>query len=137
MSTEVKADIALIDLAVMGQNLVLNMADNGFTVCAYNKTTTKVDRNQSLANICLHSVFKDERVAASHTLKGPQIKFQDLKEDKKKFTEDICKTLYASKIVSYAQGLMLREAAQHFKWNLIYGGIALMWRTAVLSQVYS
>jgi 6-phosphogluconate dehydrogenase len=32
MSTEVKADIALIGLAVMGQNLVLNMADNGFTV---------------------------------------------------------------------------------------------------------
>jgi 6-phosphogluconate dehydrogenase len=43
MSTEVKADIALIGLAVMVQNLILNMADNGFTVCAYNKTTTKVD----------------------------------------------------------------------------------------------
>ncbi len=43
MSTEVKADIALIGLAVMGQNLVLNMADNGYTVCAYNRTTTIVD----------------------------------------------------------------------------------------------
>ena len=37
--------------------------------------------------------------------------------------------LYASKIVSYAQGFMLmREAAKEFKWTLNYGGIALMWR---------
>lgn len=37
--------------------------------------------------------------------------------------------LYASKIVSYAQGFMLlREAAVKFNWNLNYGGIALMWR---------
>ncbi|KKF96344.1 6-phosphogluconate dehydrogenase decarboxylating 2 [Ceratocystis platani] len=38
------ADIGLIGLAVMGQNLILNMADNGFTVCAYNRTVSKVDR---------------------------------------------------------------------------------------------
>ncbi|KAI8983443.1 6-phosphogluconate dehydrogenase, decarboxylating [Pilobolus umbonatus] len=37
------ADIALIGLAVMGQNLILNMDDHGFTVCAYNRTTSKVD----------------------------------------------------------------------------------------------
>ena len=37
--------------------------------------------------------------------------------------------LYASKIVSYAQGFMLlRQAAKEFGWNLNYGGIALMWR---------
>ena len=37
--------------------------------------------------------------------------------------------LYASKIVSYAQGFMLmREAAQQFNWKLNMGGIALMWR---------
>lgn len=37
--------------------------------------------------------------------------------------------LYASKIVSYAQGFMLmREAAKIHGWNLNYGGIALMWR---------
>ena len=36
-------DIALIGLAVMGQNLVLNMNDHGFTVVAYNRTTSKVD----------------------------------------------------------------------------------------------
>src|SRR5580658_6357693 len=40
---EPKADIALIGLAVMGQNLILNMNDNGFTVVAYNRTVAKVD----------------------------------------------------------------------------------------------
>lgn len=43
-----KADIALIGLAVMGQNLILNMNDNGFVVCAYNRTVEKV--NQFLRN---------------------------------------------------------------------------------------
>ncbi|KAK7924507.1 6-phosphogluconate dehydrogenase [Apiospora marii] len=37
------ADIGLIGLAVMGQNLIMNMADHGFTVCAYNRTVSKVD----------------------------------------------------------------------------------------------
>jgi 6-phosphogluconate dehydrogenase len=37
------ADIGLIGLAVMGENLILNMANHGFTVCAYNRTTAKVD----------------------------------------------------------------------------------------------
>ncbi|MCA9079838.1 MAG: hypothetical protein KDA58_04735, partial [Planctomycetaceae bacterium] len=36
-------DIGLIGLAVMGQNLVLNMADHGFTVAVYNRTVSKVD----------------------------------------------------------------------------------------------
>src|SRR5881409_3618589 len=40
---EPKADIALIGLAVMGQNLILNMNDNGFTVVAFNRTVSKVD----------------------------------------------------------------------------------------------
>src|ERR1043165_4229385 len=40
---EPKGDIALIGLAVMGQNLILNMNDHGFTVVAYNRTTSKVD----------------------------------------------------------------------------------------------
>lgn len=74
---------------------------------------------------CL-SALKEERVNASQILKGPENKYSG---DKKKFTEDIRKALYASKIVSYAQGFMLlREAAEQFKWNLNYGGIALMWR---------
>ncbi|PSW14484.1 phosphogluconate dehydrogenase (NADP(+)-dependent, decarboxylating) [Photobacterium rosenbergii] len=38
-----KADIGVIGLAVMGQNLILNMNDNGFKVVAYNRTVAKVD----------------------------------------------------------------------------------------------
>jgi 6-phosphogluconate dehydrogenase len=74
---------------------------------------------------CL-SAMKDERVEASKLLGGPTAKFTG---DKKAFVEDIRKAMYASKIVSYAQGYMLmREAAKEYQWNLNYGGIALMWR---------
>ncbi len=48
---------------------------------------------------------------------------------KKEFIDDIRDALYASKIISYAQGYMLmRAAAKEYNWNLNYGGIALMWR---------
>ena len=40
---EQTADIALIGLAVMGQNLILNMTDHGYTVVAFNRTVSKVD----------------------------------------------------------------------------------------------
>ena len=72
------------------------------------------------------SALKDERVAAAKKLKGPK---PLIKTDRAKFVEDIRRALYASKIVSYAQGYMLmRAAAKEHKWNLNYGGIALMWR---------
>jgi len=75
---------------------------------------------------CLSSI-KSERMRASEVLKGPNV--TKYSGDKKEFIEDIRKALYASKIVSYAQGFMLlREAANVFKWKLNYGGIALMWR---------
>jgi len=74
---------------------------------------------------CL-SALKDERVKASKVFSGPNVKFEG---DKKAFVEDIRKALLASKIISYTQGYMLmREAAKEYKWNLNYGGIALMWR---------
>ena len=72
------------------------------------------------------SALKDERVAASKKLRGPN---PAIKGDRAKIIADIRKALYASKIVSYAQGYMLmRAAAQQYGWNLNYGGIALMWR---------
>jgi len=75
---------------------------------------------------CL-SALKTERVKASKILKGAD--FKPFQGDKQAFIEDIKMALYASKIVSYAQGFMLlREAAVSEKWNLNYGGIALMWR---------
>ncbi|HBG78966.1 MAG TPA: phosphogluconate dehydrogenase (NADP(+)-dependent, decarboxylating) [Phycisphaerales bacterium] len=74
---------------------------------------------------CL-SALKDERVAASKILKGPKPKFTG---NKKAFVKDLQAALYASKIVSYAQGYQLmRAAAAEYKWNLNNGGIALMWR---------
>lgn len=74
---------------------------------------------------CL-SALKDERVAASKVIKGDVAAFDG---DKKAFLEDLRKALYASKIVSYAQGYQLmRAAAVHYGWNLNYGGIALIWR---------
>jgi len=74
---------------------------------------------------CL-SAIKDERVAASKLLTGPAAKFTG---DKKAFIDDIGQALYASKIVSYAQGYQLmRAAAATNGWNLNYGGVALMWR---------
>ncbi|OGU29913.1 MAG: phosphogluconate dehydrogenase (NADP(+)-dependent, decarboxylating) [Ignavibacteria bacterium GWA2_35_9] len=72
------------------------------------------------------SALKDERVAASKVLSGPKPKFEG---DKKQFIDDLKKALYASKIVSYAQGyVLMRYAAKEYGWNLNYGGIALMWR---------
>ncbi|MBE9508134.1 MAG: decarboxylating NADP(+)-dependent phosphogluconate dehydrogenase, partial [Chloroflexi bacterium] len=72
------------------------------------------------------SALKEERVAASKVLMGPESRFDG---DKAAFIEDIRDALYASKIVSYTQGYMLlRAAAAEYGWNLNYGGIALMWR---------
>jgi 6-phosphogluconate dehydrogenase len=74
---------------------------------------------------CL-SAAKDERVAASKVYSAPAKTF---KGDAKAFVEDLKNALYASKIVSYAQGyLLMREAAKEYGWDLNYGGIALMWR---------
>ena len=74
---------------------------------------------------CL-SAMKDERVAASKVLGGPVPKFGG---DQKAFVEDIKNALYASKIVSYAQGYaLMKAAAKTYGWDLNYGGIAMMWR---------
>jgi 6-phosphogluconate dehydrogenase len=78
------------------------------------------------------SALKDERVKAAKKLKGPRAALTSIAanaEKKKQFIADIRDALYSSKIVSYAQGYMLmRAAAAEYKWNLNYGGIALMWR---------
>jgi 6-phosphogluconate dehydrogenase len=72
------------------------------------------------------SAMKDERLQAAKILQGPATKFDG---DKEKFVNDLEEAMYAAKIISYAQGYMLlRAAAKEHKWNLNYGGIALMWR---------
>ena len=73
------------------------------------------------------SALKDERVAAAKVLQGPAS--ARISADRKAFIDAIRDALYASKIVSYAQGYMLmRAAAKENGWKLNYGGIALMWR---------
>jgi len=72
------------------------------------------------------SAQKEERVAASQVLSGPQPSFDG---DRKAFLEDMRRALYASKIISYAQGFtLMREAAVTYGWDLDYGRIALLWR---------
>jgi len=74
---------------------------------------------------CL-SAMKDDRVEASKEFTKGKVAFDG---DEKEFIENIRKALFASKIISYAQGYtLMRTAAKTYNWNLNYGGIALMWR---------
>ena len=74
---------------------------------------------------CL-SAMKAERVNAAKVFPKTIPAFEG---DKAAFIESIRKALYASKIISYAQGYtLMRTAAKTHGWNLNYGGIALMWR---------
>ena len=56
-----KGDIGVIGLAVMGQNLILNMNDKGFKVVAYNRTTSKVDD-------FLNGAAKGTQIIGAHSL---------------------------------------------------------------------
>jgi 6-phosphogluconate dehydrogenase len=72
------------------------------------------------------SSAKDSRVKASQSLTGPAPKYDG---DKKAFIDAIRQALYASKIVSYAQGFVqLQAAAAEHDWPLNYGDCALLWR---------
>ena len=72
------------------------------------------------------SALKNDRVAASKILHGPAI---PKAQDRAAFIEDVRRALYCSKIISYAQGYMLLQAAAKQEgWHLNLGGIALMWR---------
>jgi 6-phosphogluconate dehydrogenase len=72
------------------------------------------------------SAYKDERVAASQVLSGPQIKFGG---DRNALVRDLRDALYAAKICSYAQGFaLLRAASEEYDYNLSYGEIAGIWR---------
>jgi len=74
---------------------------------------------------CL-SAQKDMRVLASKALHGPEANF---KGDRVQMISDLKDALFGAKIISYAQGYnLMMEAANEYKWNLNYGGIALMWR---------
>jgi len=97
-------------------------------------SVTSLDEGVSLTLIseavyarCLSSI-KDERVKASKILKGPHPSGGYV-GDKKAFVEDIWQALFASKVVSYAQGYaLMRAASKTYNWNLDYGDIAMLWR---------
>jgi 6-phosphogluconate dehydrogenase len=78
------------------------------------------------------SALKDERTRASKVLKGPHgshLHGRKYEGDRGKFIEQVRQALYASKIVSYAQGFVqLRAAAAEHDWPLNYGDCALLWR---------
>jgi 6-phosphogluconate dehydrogenase len=74
---------------------------------------------------CL-SAAKESRVEASKDLRGPA---RQSMADRSAFLAELEQALYAAKIVSYAQGFaLLREAAAEFRWDLDYGGVAMLWR---------
>jgi 6-phosphogluconate dehydrogenase len=83
---------------------------------------------ESVYSRCL-SALKDERIKAqAHFGEIPPTPAMSEQEEAE-MLQAIHDALYASKIISYAQGYMLmREAAKEFSWQLNYGGIALMWR---------
>jgi 6-phosphogluconate dehydrogenase len=71
------------------------------------------------------SALKDERVAASKVLTGSEPKEI---ENRDEIIDSIGKALYASKIISYAQGYMLmKAAANEYGWSINYGGVAGIW----------
>ena len=82
--------------------------------------------SESVYARCL-SALKEERMEASKILEGPEpVRFTG---DRKAFLEDLRRALFASKVVSYAQGYsLMRAAAKEYGWDLNYGGIALLWR---------
>ncbi len=70
---------------------------------------------------------KDERVAASKIL--PQPKVEKFTGDRDELVTAVRDALYASKIVSYAQGMeLLGAASKQFNWGLNFGDIATIWR---------
>ncbi|HBT15706.1 MAG TPA: phosphogluconate dehydrogenase (NADP(+)-dependent, decarboxylating) [Firmicutes bacterium] len=72
------------------------------------------------------SAQKDLRTKASKVIAQQKPNFIG---DKQQFINDLEQAIYAAKIISYAQGYdLMTEAAKEYKWNLNYGGIALMWR---------
>ncbi len=72
------------------------------------------------------SAIRDERIAAAKILCGPTDRFTG---NIAAFTADVREALYLSKLCCYAQGFqLLAGAATMYKWNLDFGGLAMLWR---------
>src|SRR5512134_2755926 len=125
---EPQGDIAVIGLAVMGQNLILNMNDNGFTVVAYNRTTSKVDEflaNEAKGTKILGAHSLEEMVAL---LKRPRRVMMLVKAGKPvdEFIEQLIPHLEAGDIIIDGGNSLFEDTSRRAKYceskGLLYIG---------------
>lgn len=103
----------------IGKWTAIDALDNGMPVTLI---------GESVFARCL-SALKDERVAASKVLSGPENTPKISPDHRTEFIEEVRRALYCSKMISYAQGYMLLRSAEKVQgWHLNMGGVALMWR---------
>ncbi|MEE4214647.1 MAG: decarboxylating NADP(+)-dependent phosphogluconate dehydrogenase, partial [Bacteroidales bacterium] len=76
------------------------------------------------------SAQKDLRLKASEVINGPEARTPG---DPGRFLRDLMDAVYASRIISYAQGFdLMKNASEHYNWNLDYGSIAMLWRAGCI-----
>ncbi|HJF37198.1 MAG TPA: NADP-dependent phosphogluconate dehydrogenase [Weissella cibaria] len=115
-------------------DMILDRAGNKGTGKWSSQSALEVGAPQSLITESVYaryiSAMKDDRVAASKVLAGPEFSFEG---DVDATVEDIREALYFGKIMSYAQGFdQLRMASDHYDWDLQYGELAQLWRAGAI-----
>lgn len=115
-------------------DMILDRAGNKGTGKWSSQSALEVGAPQSLITESVYaryiSAMKEDRVAASKVLAGPEFNFEG---DVDATVEDIRKALYFGKIMSYAQGFdQLRMASDHYDWDLQYGELAQLWRAGAI-----
>ncbi|MCS9992700.1 NADP-dependent phosphogluconate dehydrogenase [Weissella confusa] len=115
-------------------DMILDRAGNKGTGKWSSQSALEVGAPQSLITESVYaryiSAMKEDRVAASKVLAGPEFNFEG---DVNATVEDIREALYFGKIMSYAQGFdQLRMASDHYDWDLQYGELAQLWRAGAI-----
>ncbi|WP_270309611.1 NADP-dependent phosphogluconate dehydrogenase [Weissella confusa] len=115
-------------------DMILDRAGNKGTGKWSSQSALEVGAPQSLITESVYaryiSAMKEDRVAASKVLAGPELNFEG---DVDATVEDIREALYFGKIMSYAQGFdQLRMASDHYDWDLQYGELAQLWRAGAI-----
>ena len=115
-------------------DMILDRAGNKGTGKWSSQSALEVGAPQSLITESVYaryiSAMKEDRVAASKVLAGPEFNFEG---DVDATVEDIREALYFGKIMSYAQGFdQLRMASDHYAWDLQYGELAQLWRAGAI-----
>ena len=115
-------------------DMILDRAGNKGTGKWSSQSALEVGAPQSLITESVYaryiSAMKEDRVAASKVLAGPEFNFEG---DVDATVEDIREALYFGKIMSYAQGFdQLRMDSDHYDWDLQYGELAQLWRAGAI-----